>query len=384
MSKHFLVRATVKGVELVKAGRWNGLAGPVNLTPQDLEDAVRAYQDPEVDHAVIKLGHVDPMNDGAPAAGWVENLRLSEDKRTLIGDLVDMPQKLAGMLSDAYRRRSAELRRDVTTPSGKKYGTVLTGLALLGVQPPAVKGLADVLEQYASENPGQEDHATHARVDTIQLGEDGDTPPVPQGQAPQTESGHVQAPQGAEQTPAGEGADMDPKIREALLARFKLAADATDEQIMAALTADQEQEQPGEQQPAAGKVEPGATQPTAGQQAQAEAGQAQAASEGSTVTVPRATWEALQQQVQSLSAAETRRENDRLLEVALSEGRITPAELAGWRAGLEDSRNRPGTVALLSALPQRVATVELGDGTAAPDNTEMEKAWAAQADAMGL
>lgn len=380
MSKQFLVRATVKGVELVKAGRWNGLAGPVTLTQADLEDAVRAYQDPEVDHAVIKLGHVDPMNDGAPAAGWVENLRLSQDKTTLLGDLVDMPQRLAGMLSDAYLRRSAELRREVVTPSGKRYGTVLTGLALLGVQPPAVKGLADVLEQYASEHPGQDDHATHARVDTIQL-TDGDTPPVPHGTGAQPESGHVQAPQGATNTPTGEGADMDPKIREALLARFKLAADVTDEQILAALEAAEDDQEPQSGEPA-GTAEPAAVAPTAGQ-AQAQAGQAQAASDG-TVTIPTASWEALQRQVQTLSEAETQRANDAALDHALSEGRITPAELQGWRDGLTDPAKRPGTLHLLSALPQRVAVIELGDGNAVTGDTEIAKAWAAQADAMGL
>jgi len=384
------VRATVKGVELVKAGKWNGLNGPVELTEADLADAVAASKDPEVDHAVLKLGHIDPRFDGQPAAGWVENLRLSDDKRSLIGDLVDMPRQLADLLSDAFRRRSAELRRDVKTPSGKRYRAVLSGLALLGVQPPAVKGLSDVLQQYASEGtPGHEDEATQQRIEALELS-DGDTPPVPHDQQQQNDSGHVQAPQGAQQTPAGEGDDMDPKIKAAIVKRLGLKADATDAEVMAALEAEptndgqQQQEQPGEQNGGNGGEQQQTQQPAGEAQAgEAQAGQAQAASEG-TVTVPRSAWDSLQQQVKTLSEAEQKRANDALLQTALSEGKITPAEVNGWREGLEDSQRRPGTVALLSNLPQRVAVIELGDGSAAPAGQFDEKAWAEQADALGL
>ena len=93
----FVTTATVKGVELVKAGTWQGLTGPVTLTREDLADALAASQDPEVDHAALKLGHIDPRFDGQPAAGWVERLRLSDDGQTLLGDLVDMPSKLAAI-----------------------------------------------------------------------------------------------------------------------------------------------------------------------------------------------------------------------------------------------------------------------------------------------
>ena len=41
----FVTTATVKGVELVKAGTWQGLTGPVTLTREDLADALAASQD---------------------------------------------------------------------------------------------------------------------------------------------------------------------------------------------------------------------------------------------------------------------------------------------------------------------------------------------------
>lgn len=382
----FITRMTVKGVELVKTGRWNGLRGPVELTTQDLEDALAASRDPEVDHAVVKLGHVDPRFDGQPAAGWVQNLRLSEDKATLLGDLVDMPQQLAGMLSDAYRRRSAELRRGVTTPSGRTYGTVLSGLALLGVQAPAVKGLSDVLAQYASERPGHEDDATDTSTDTITLA-DGDTPPVPQDPPAPSDAGGVDAPEGAGPDPTGEESLMDEKLMERLRVHLGLPDDADEAAIRAALETDPEggdDGEGGEDQQDGPAGAPQGTVPVGDTPDPAQAGQAQAAL-GETVTVPRTTWERMTKTVEDLSAAEQSRQTEALLSEALRAGKLTPPEVQSWREALSDEARRPGAEHLLSTMPTRVAVVELGDGAlTGTAETYDEKAWADQADALGL
>lgn len=139
---------TIPGVELVKAGTWRGRTGPVTITKADLADAVKAGSDAEVDAGAIKLGHVSNLNEGQPAYGWVRNLRLSGDGGTLIGDLTDVPVKLAQIMAKAFRRRSAELAFGVRTPGGKRYAMALTGLALLGATAPAVKGLADIADLY--------------------------------------------------------------------------------------------------------------------------------------------------------------------------------------------------------------------------------------------
>lgn len=147
---------TIRDVELVRAGTWDAITGRVTITPDELDDIVAAAADPEVDAAPIKIGHLGAwanLGDSAPALGWVANVRRTADDR-VVGDLVDVPQRLAAILPKAFRRRSVEMLANVRTVGGKVYKLALTGLALLGVAPPAVKGLADLLALYdAPERP---------------------------------------------------------------------------------------------------------------------------------------------------------------------------------------------------------------------------------------
>lgn len=389
----FLTRATVKGVELVKAGRWQGLTGPVELTTEDLADAVAASRDPEVDHAALKLGHVDPRFDGQPAAGWVENLRLSEDGRTMLGDLVDMPTKLAAIMPTAYRRRSVELRREVTTPSGKKYRAVLSGLALLGVTAPAVKGLADVLTHYASEGstPGHDDDAAQAGVEVLQLGEGTDTGPVPHVDGDPVDDGNE---------PPGPGRDtlkedgMTPEMKAHLVAVLGLEADATDEQVQAALAEQAEN--------ATTERENSNTTATTDDDKAPQAGHESTTVEGTTgttgtpasgdslsaglpagmVAVPSATFESMKDQLAHLVKADQDRQTEAMLSEALQAGRIGPSEMEAWRANLSAPATREGAATMLSALPTRYPVTMLGAGDAS-DSDDLA-ALHAQADALGL
>jgi hypothetical protein len=150
---------TIRNVELVRAGTWDASTGRVTITPADLDDIVSAGADTEVDHGPVKIGHTGAwatLGDSAPALGWLDNLRRVGN--SVVGDLIDVPARLAAIMPKAFRRRSVELlggpNGPVTTPSGRSYRMVLAGLALLGVQAPAVKGLADLLALYdAPERP---------------------------------------------------------------------------------------------------------------------------------------------------------------------------------------------------------------------------------------
>ena len=394
----FVTTATVKGVELVKAGTWQGLTGPVTLTREDLADALAASQDPEVDHAALKLGHIDPRFDGQPAAGWVERLRLSDDGQTLLGDLVDMPTKLAAIMPSAFRRRSAELRRNVVTPSGRRYRVALSGLALLGVQAPAVKGLADVLTHYASEGetPGHEDDATQAGVVSIMLGETDDTTgPVPHPEGAAGDAGNNPAPDGADDT--REDGTMDPQMKAHLVAVLGLKPDATDAEVQAELAAQAENattERENTDTTAdtdAGKLPQAGAEsttettgttaaPDAGQTAE---GQAPAALSDGMVSVPRETWDALRADVARLTRAEHDREADAMLSDALQSGRIGPAEMNTWRKQLDNTATRAGAAAMLSELPARYPVTMLGSAVA-PETTPDTSAWDADADRVGL
>lgn len=155
----------IKGVELAKVGKWAGGDGrgrpaQLDITREDLAAAVEAYDfamangGASAAEVPIKVGHVaaqeafGDLADGAPAFGWVGNLRLSDKGDTLIGDYLRLPAKFAAMVtSGAWRNRSIEFYRNAKWPmsaAGKTFRMVMSAVAVLGATPPAVKGLADI------------------------------------------------------------------------------------------------------------------------------------------------------------------------------------------------------------------------------------------------
>lgn len=148
---------TVPGVELCKVGVWSASTGRAEITRQDLQDAVHAAADPSFRKAVLKVGHKDArfVGDGAPSLGQVTNLRIAGE--TLVGDLINVPAGIAKVMPAAWPSRSIEARTDVKGKNGK-YSFVLTGLALLGSELPAIESLADVAALYGVELASDEDN----------------------------------------------------------------------------------------------------------------------------------------------------------------------------------------------------------------------------------
>lgn len=147
---------SIRNVELISLGKHKAMTGPFELKPEHVASIIEASVDPYIRDAVLKIGHLDDRfafhRDGEPGYGWVRNLRAESDK--LVGDYASMPAMLAELTEGddehpaPYRSRSVEIAWDVETPQGKKYPAVLTAVALLGVQPPAVMGLQDVYRMY--------------------------------------------------------------------------------------------------------------------------------------------------------------------------------------------------------------------------------------------
>ena len=305
----------IPGVELVKAGTWHASTGTVTLTASDLESMVAESRDPAIDAVPVKLGHVDPRFDGEPALGWVRNLRLSSDGSTLIGDLMEVPASLADIIGSAYPRRSVEIDWGLPKPGGKR-GAVLTGLALLGVTPPAVKGLDDVYRTAAS--------ATL----TYTLSSD---------------TGGIQP----------EPADT---------------SDATDQT--------QEGPMPDIEQPEAEAVEEETTEEATVEEETTEDEQAPVtvdASAPATVTLSQGQYDDLVRGANAgkaaLAALDAQR-RDQIITTALSEGRLRPSDQEAWRTALD--RDEDNTVALLNTLPaqQVLATAAFGSAHAGVDLTE--------------
>lgn len=135
---------TIPNVELVKVGTHEISSGTWEVSRQDLADAVAASKAGVVRDPVLKLGHAGPMGDGAPALGRIRNLRLSQGGDVLIGDYTDVPRALAAVIGNAWPQRSVEGFTGFVAADGRRFGFVVTAVALLGAVMPGVDGLADV------------------------------------------------------------------------------------------------------------------------------------------------------------------------------------------------------------------------------------------------
>lgn len=347
-----------RGIALCRAGEWNGLTGKAVVTPEDLQAVVDAYQDREVDRARVKLGHVSSLNDqalgdGAPAFGWVSNPRVSDDGKTLLGDLVDVPRRLGEVVGRAYKNVSVELRKNVRTPSGKTHPTVLSGLALLGAAAPAVKGLDDLVALYASEPipDTPTDGCQDGAVVTISLGDALD--PVTHADIP------VPSPvacDGVQDSPDRPGREKEGEPTVAFLdqarEKFGLPADASEEQILERITALSEGAEDTKD------ADENVAETSTGGKATPE-----------TVTVSKAVLDEMNARIAELDAeAKARREaeavkhREEVIAAALSEGRIAPSEREHWVTAL--SAAPEANEKLITSLAPRVNVTERGSDVA--------------------
>ena len=124
---------TVKGVEIFSTGTHNG----DTYTEADLDGMVKAHA--ELDYRpAIKIGHTKDT-PGAPAYGWVQNLRRVGQK--LVADFTDMHDSVVEALrKKSYDRVSSEVYFNLKR-GGKTFGRALKAVALLGAEVPAVAGL---------------------------------------------------------------------------------------------------------------------------------------------------------------------------------------------------------------------------------------------------
>jgi hypothetical protein len=152
------------GVEIVRAGGpYHGIGSPPQgdyVRREQLEAAAASFAALRGEvNAPVKLGHDDDQpalrsagfgEDGQPAAGWLDNLRVVGD--SLVADLRRVPRVVADLVrAGAYRARSIEFVRGYRDRRGQAHPFVITGLALLGAHQPAVSGLTDLVSLYRGE-----------------------------------------------------------------------------------------------------------------------------------------------------------------------------------------------------------------------------------------
>ena len=149
--------ANVPRVELGTVGTWNiSNMNDWHPTADDFASAVAALECPAVRRPVLKFGHTGEPGEGDPAIGLIDNMAVSDDGQTLVGDFVGVPAWLAevddngnSVLSSAYPDRSGEWQHNYVCQLGHTHPFVLHAMALLGVVRPGIGTLESLYDLYA-------------------------------------------------------------------------------------------------------------------------------------------------------------------------------------------------------------------------------------------
>jgi cation transport regulator len=143
----------LKDVEVFSTGEWN----KNKITDEDLDNIVNGTN--EIINELkpkVKLGHDDKQKllqaSGLPAGGWITKLKKVGNK--ILVDIKEVPKVLYELIKNgAYKRVSSEILYDYTEPSTKKrYAKVLSAIAFLGGDLPAVTNLKDIAALYDDVN----------------------------------------------------------------------------------------------------------------------------------------------------------------------------------------------------------------------------------------
>lgn len=150
--------------EIFAVGKWNGL----EFTLEDLKLIAFAFSSLKDNHQVpLKMGHngEQPFTDGQPALGWVDDVFVIGEK--LMAKFVDVPELVyEAFTKKLYRNVSIELDMGVQY-KGQYFTYVLSGVALLGADIPAVNTLAD-LQAYMKRGDLKPERAEFSSVKTHQ------------------------------------------------------------------------------------------------------------------------------------------------------------------------------------------------------------------------
>jgi len=146
----------LKDVEVFGTGEWN----KHKITDEDLDNIVNGTNE-IIDKLKpkVKLGHDDKQGllqkSGFPAGGWITKLKRAGNK--ILVDIKEVPKVLYQLIKNgAYKRISSEILYDYTEPSTqKKYAKVLSAIAFLGADLPAVTNLKDIAALYDSDEKAQ-------------------------------------------------------------------------------------------------------------------------------------------------------------------------------------------------------------------------------------
>lgn len=357
--------ATIRNVPVAKVGPanlWKG--GQREFSEADLVDAVRASTDPEVGAARLKLAHEHQFDTGEPSFGTYKNLRWSAEDETVYGDLAGVPLWLAKTLPTFYPNRSFEAVENLKTKAGQ-YRLAFRAIGSLGIKMPAIRGLADLEHWSSADMP--------AGV-TLAAAEGTATPAWPDT--------------AIEPEKHDRGVTVD--IRE----RLKLKADATDEEVLAAIDAMATLADAGSPEALKAVRDSALAEAQAAADAAAAAKIAEAEAKAKTdataaltaagfVTVEAAAFEDMKAKAEAgAGAAKTidRQRREALVDGKIAKGAIAPASrdklLATLEAGGIDEETITGLPdGILPIDGKALGTEDKGDGLNAADGIPVGDDW---------
>lgn len=141
----------IRGAEIFKSGTWNGLT----FSDEDLDGIVQSFDAMKLAGRVpLKFGHNEeqPFTDGKPALGWVS--KLWRDGNRLLADFAAIPKIVYDAIKgELYKFVSVELLQEAER-EGQTHPWVLSAVALLGADVPAVAGLKDLSTLAMSKTSG--------------------------------------------------------------------------------------------------------------------------------------------------------------------------------------------------------------------------------------
>lgn len=174
---------TLVGVEIFATGVHHAAkGGRVEIDEQDLDEMVNSFNDLKDFGGfkpVLKLGHAETQKffgntSGAPNLGFVENVRRVGG--TIIADFTNVPELLFDLIKDGrYNQVSVEMMRTVDVV-GRQFRNVLTAVALLGAEMPAVKGLSELMKALMADAELNKVVCSNLTGDRIELSREADMP----------------------------------------------------------------------------------------------------------------------------------------------------------------------------------------------------------------
>jgi uncharacterized protein YdbL (DUF1318 family) len=136
--------AQIKDREIFALGNWKpGSGGTINVTAEYVAKMIHSFThlNSKVEGFAIPLKRGHNRIVGEPAYGYAENVRVSEDGQKVIADFNDVDPEIVDQITKKkYNTVSVEIWPKLEY-AGQVFENVLSGVALLGAEWPAVKGL---------------------------------------------------------------------------------------------------------------------------------------------------------------------------------------------------------------------------------------------------